>query len=382
MSVMVSSAVTYDCVVVGGGVVGLSSAWELAGTGLRIALLDQSMPGTESSWAGAGMLPPGNLSQARTAEERLRSLSHELWPDWATRLEAETGIDPGFRREGGLEIRLSGPPDSLAEEIRSWHAAGVECQPLSPRLTQELEPALTPQLVAAYHLPEFGQVRNPRLLKALQAGCAGRGVTVHAGTPALRWERAGEQVTRVVTPGGPVAAGTFVVAAGAWSESLLSLLGPAPWVRPMRGQIALLNQTLDPHGPPRLKRPINLGHNYLVPRGDGRILVGSTEEDVGYDRRNTVGGIAALLDLACQVVPSLATATIEKTWAGLRPRSIDGLPYLGVCPAAHNVVIATGHFRAGLQLSPGTARVVRSLVRGEPVAIPLDGFDPARVGAE
>jgi glycine oxidase len=119
-----------------------------------------------------------------------------------------------------------------------------------------------------------------------------------------------------------------------------------------------------------------------VPRGDGRILVGSTEEDVGYDRRNTAGGVAGLLELACQVAPSLASATIERTWAGLRPRSIDGLPYLGKTAAASNVVIATGHFRAGLQLSPGTARLVRNLVRDEPPAISLEAFDPARVGAD
>lgn len=379
---MVSSAGTYDCVVVGGGVVGLSSAWELAGTGLKVAVLDQAVPGRESSWAGAGMLPPGNLAHARTGEERLRSLSHELWPQWAATLLAQTGIDPGFRRDGGLEIRLGGAPQALDEEIRSWHAAGVECQPLSAHAAQALEPALTPHLVTAYHLPDFGQVRNPRLLKALQAGCAARGVCVCAGTPALQWERTGDRVQRVLTPVGPFAAAHFVVAAGAWSEPLLTALGPAPWVRPMRGQIVLLNQPTGPEFPPLLRRPINLGHNYLVPRGDGRVLVGSTEEDVGYDRRNTAGGVAGLLELACQVAPSLASATIERTWAGLRPRSIDGLPYLGKTAAASNVVIATGHFRAGLQLSPGTARLVRNLVRDEPPAISLEAFDPARVGAD
>ncbi|MFM8581235.1 MAG: glycine oxidase ThiO [Planctomycetaceae bacterium] len=379
---MVSSAGTYDCVVVGGGVVGLSAAWELAGTGQNVAGLDQAAPGKESSWAGAGMLPPGNLAQARTGEERLRSLSHELWPQWAATLLAETGIDPGFRREGGLEIRLGGSSQALDEEIRSWHAAGVECHPLAPQAAQALEPALTSRVIAAYHLPAFGQVRNPRLLKALQAGCAARGVCVFPGTPAWQWDRAGARVERVHTPGGPFAAAQFVVAAGAWSEPLLAALGPAPWVRPMRGQIVLLNQPAGPDGPPLLLRPINLGHNYLVPRGDGRVLVGSTEEDVGYDRRNTAAGVAGLLELACQVAPSLATSTIERTWAGLRPRSIDGLPYLGKTAAASNVVIATGHFRAGLQLSPATARLVRNLVCDEPPAIPLEAFDPARVGAD
>jgi glycine oxidase len=323
------------------------------------------------------MLPPGNPLQAETSEERLRSHSHVLWPEWSAALRAVTGIDNGFRRDSALELRFAGQPGELDDEVRRWLSTGVECRPLTEAEARQLEPQLGPGISAAYLLPEHGQVRNPRHVKALQIACGRAGVTLLPATPVWDIVCHQDRVTHVETPAGRYAADQFVVASGAWSERLLAPLGNPPWVRPLRGQMVLLSQLPCPLG-----RVINLGHRYLVPRGDGRVLVGSTEEDVGFDRRNTAEGVLGLLELARQVVPALSGATLERTWAGLRPRSIDGLPYLGRLPGTDNLVVATGHHRAGLQLSPITAVVVGELIRGITPRIELHGFRPDREGSD
>jgi glycine oxidase len=367
----------HDCLIIGGGVIGLSVAWEFSRHGLSCAVLDQQAFGQESSWAGAGMLPPGNPQQAETSEERLRSHSHVLWPEWSAALRDASGIDNGFRRDSALEVRFAGQPGDLDDEVRRWLSTGVACQPLAESEARELEPELGPGISAAYLLPEHGQVRNPRHLKALHTACGRARVTLLPGTPVWEIARRDGRVTHVETPAGRMTAGHYVVASGAWSERLLAPLGNPPWVRPLRGQMVLLSQF-----PCSLGRVINLGHRYLVPRGDGRVLVGSTEEDVGFDRRNTAEGVLGLLELARQVVPALSQATLERTWAGLRPRSIDGLPYLGRLPGTDNLIVATGHHRAGLQLSPITAVLVGELIRGITPRVDLHGFRPDRVGSD
>src|SRR5262249_45579767 len=157
----------------------------------------------------------------------------------------------------------------------------------------------------------------------------------------------------VRTRSGTTHAGRFLLCAGAWSDELLAPLGWRPGIRPVRGQIALLNTGRD--GPLPL---LLAGKRYLVPRGDGLVLVGSTEEDAGFDVRPTAGGVAGLLALATALVPSLAGAALERSWAGLRPGSPDGLPYMGRVPGVENVFVGAGHFRAGLQLSPASGRVL------------------------
>ncbi|MCY2964371.1 MAG: FAD-dependent oxidoreductase [Planctomycetota bacterium] len=221
----------HDCLIIGGGVIGLSIAWELTRHGVTAVVLEQGEFGRESSWAGAGMLPPGRVDSARTPESLLRSHSHALWPTWSAELREVTGIDNGFQRRGGLEIRMEGPSDELDDEIRSWLSAGVECQPLSGEAVRELEPELRADLSAAYLLPEMGQVRNPRHIKALLAGCLARGVTLIGGTPVTQLIREGNRVVRVETPSESFCAKEIVVAGGAWSERLLAQTGSAPWIR-------------------------------------------------------------------------------------------------------------------------------------------------------
>jgi glycine oxidase len=354
-----------DVLILGGGVIGLSVAYSLARDKVRVEVVDKGDLGQEASWAGAGILPPGDPARARTPFDRLRALSAAAFPVLSQELRERTGIDNGYLRCGGLEL-LAGPEDPDDQE---WRGDGIRCEELSASDLLRLEPNLAPGFAKAFHLPDMAQLRNPRHVKALVAGSASLGVGLRPGCPVVGVERQGGRVTAVNTACGRLTAGRYLIAAGAWSDALLAEVGWRPGIRPVRGQIALLNP-----GVPLFRRVLMLGKRYLVPRPDGRVLAGATEEDVGFDKRTTAGAIRDLLDLAIALVPALAAAPLERSWAGLRPRSPDGLPFLGAVPGIENLYVAAGHFRAGIQLSPGTATVMTELMLGRTPTIPLDAF--------
>ena len=187
--------------------------------------------------------------------------------------------------------------------------------------------------------------------------------------PARRLVRNGSHIEAVETDQGRLLAERYLIATGAWTDGLLEPLGLRPGVRPIRGQIALLNTGTAQRWPLLLH-----GKRYLVPRGDGRVLVGSTEEDAGFEAHTTASAIAGLLDFAATLVPELGQAAVERCWAGLRPGSPDGKPFLGAVPGIDNLFIAAGHFRAGIQLSPATALVMKEVLLGEKATIALDDF--------
>lgn len=365
-----------DVVVVGGGVIGVSIAWELSRHGVSVKVLEQSDFGREASWAGAGILPPGNPDVAVHPYDQLRGASCLLWPEWSGTLGELTGIDNGFRNCGGLEIRLAGPPDQLDELADAWQDEQIEAELLSRDEVLELEPALNPSTVVGLHLPEKCQVRNPRHLKALVSASAAAGVELVSGAPVIELVRQNGHVVAARTPDGEHAAGQFIVATGAWTRRLLAGCGTDVAIEPVRGQIVQLATR-----PLPFTRVIGLGSRYLVPRPDGRILVGSTEEWVGFRKENTAEGVAGLIRFAEELVPGLAGARFETCWSGLRPGAADGLPYLGPVPGHDNLLIAAGHYRAGLQLSPATAVLMRQLVLGQDPLVSLEPFSCDRVSA-
>jgi glycine oxidase len=354
-----------DVLILGGGVIGLTVAYCLARENVAVAVVDRGDFGQEASWAGAGIIPPGNPAQARTPFDRLRALSSEAFPALSQQLRERTGIDNGYLRCGGLELFA----DHDDADDQEWRGAGIRCEELTERDFHRLEPSLAGGFAKAYHLPDTAQLRNPRHIKALVAGCASWGARLISGCPVVGLEREGNRVTAVQTAAGRMTAGRYLIAAGAWSDNLLAQLGWQPGIRPVRGQIALLNT-----GVPLIRRVLMLGKRYLVPRPDGRVLAGATEEDVGFDRRTTAAAIRDLLDFAITLVPGLADAPLERSWAGLRPGSPDGLPFLGSVPGVENAYVAAGHFRAGIQLSPGTGTVLKELILGQCPTIPLDSF--------
>lgn len=353
-----SSTPTPDVIVIGGGVVGLSTAWRLAGQGLKVRVLEQGQFGQESSWAGAGILPPGNPEFASTEEARLRAASHVLWDDWSSALQEESGIDNGYIRCGGLELRRIDESSSLESEIAAWRAEGVVVEVPGIEELRSTFPAIHPEISHGYVLPELGQVRNPRHLKALLTACELRGVDLRCGVPVVEFKMQKERVVSVRAPGEEHCGNEFVVAGGAWTTSLLRLAGyPEFKIEPVRGQIVLLEAR-----PLAFRCVIQNGLRYLVPRVDGKILIGSTEEKVGFDKKTTAEGVAGLVKFACSLVPGLANAKFERAWAGLRPYAANGIPFLNRVPGKANLIVAAGHFRSGLQLSPISADIVARLI--------------------
>ena len=361
-----------DCLIVGGGVIGLSLAYELAGRAVQVRVIDAGQPGRESSWAGAGILPPAGADDPR-AIVQLTALSNLTHAEWHQRLLAETGIDNGFRRSGGIYLARQ-PADELAlrQMAAEWRESDIDCQELGgPAAVAEVESGLRPtgSIHAAYYLPGECQIRNPRHVKALVAACLARGVEIFSNLPAEDFIVRGRRVDAVRTRDGLVSADRFCITSGAWSSALLARIAPPPPIRPVRGQIALVSLPAPP-----LSRVVNEGLRYLVPRDDGRVLVGSTEEDAGFDRNNTPEAVADLEQFGRSLCPALAQGSLERSWAGLRPASADGLPYLGRVGDFDNVYLAAGHFRSGLQLSAGTAQVMADLMVGDPSPIDLTPF--------
>ena len=363
--------------IVGGGVIGLTTAYYLAREGVQVTVVDRADFGQESSWAGAGILPGGNPRRAHSPLGQLRAHSISQFPALSAELRERTGVDNGFLRCGGFELRRSSDAlekQRIANLVREERGEGLHCEVLDGPHLREAEPALADDLPGAVFFPEMAQIRNPRHLKALVAGCASRGVQLLPGRPVYALERIGPRVVAARTPDGPLTADRYLIAAGAWSDMLTQLAGVRLGIRPIRGQIAMLKMQ-----PPVLKHILLTGDQYLVPRPDGRILVGSTEEDVGFLKRTTAEAIEGLLQLARRFVPELARAEVERCWAGLRPGSPDGRPFLGSVPGQTNLFLAAGHFRSGIMLSPGTALVMTELLLGRPTTVALDPFRVDRV---
>jgi glycine oxidase len=356
---------TPDILILGGGVIGLTAAYGLVRERVSVAIVDKGDFGQEASWAGAGIVTPGDTAHARTPFDQLRAYGAALYPPLSADLKEHTGIDNGYRRCGGLEF-VEKPAEAATEE---WQMEGVAVEAVTGAELRRLEPALAPHLGQAYFLPAMAQVRNPRHLKALLAGCRKHGVRLYPGCAVLGFERQGDRITAVRTSTGLLTARQFVLATGAWTDPLLDPLGWHPGIRPVRGQIALLNT-----GAPLFTKVLVQGKHYLVPRPDGRVLIGSTEEDVGFDKRTTAQAIHDLLTFALALVPGLAEAPLERSWAGLRPGSPDGLPFLGPVPGLTNLVLAAGHFRSGIQWSPITGLLLKELLLGQPLTIPLEPF--------
>jgi glycine oxidase len=359
-----------DVIIVGGGVIGLSIAYALARQGVLATVLDRRELGREASWAGAGLLPPYTDRLAGSPALELRSWSAALYPEWSSELRAETGIDNGYRCTGGVDVAFTAEEDhELGRTAVRWRRERITYERMEPADFGRVEPALSRAVRAAYFLADRAQIRNPRHLHALTAALAHRGVALLPHQAVVGFESEGARITAVRTVAGRRPCGSVVVAAGPWSAALLETVSVHAPTPPVKGQIVLLRSDRR-----LLGRIVEYGMNYLVPRDDGRVLVGSTEEDAGFDVRTTASGVRGLLDLALRLCPGLAEAEVERSWAGLRPGSIDARPYLGIAPGYQNLIVATGHKRAGLQLAPASALVIADLVLGRPPGIDLDGF--------
>ena len=345
---------TSDVLICGGGVIGLTCAYELAKAGRGVVVLDRGEPARQASWAGAGMLPPAAPSQSAEYSRMMRD-SHDLWPGLSAELRERTGLDNGFRECGAVAVHADDAARDAA--VLAWRECGADCRPLDTVALREVELHADEQAGSWLHVPQAWQVRNPRHLKALLVAVRDLGVQVVAGDPAEWLIRDGDRVIGAKSPMEEYYAAETVVACGAWSTPLLAGLTEEPLaVRPVRGQIVLLNS------PVPLRGIVEEGPRYLVPRGDGRVLVGSTVENAGFDARPTAEGLRGLLELAERLCPALREAHVERHWAGLRPASVSGRPLVGRVEGVNGLLAATGHFRDGLNLSPLTGRLIAEAV--------------------
>ncbi|MBI82107.1 MAG: glycine oxidase ThiO [Planctomycetaceae bacterium] len=368
-----------ECLIIGGGVIGLSLAYEMARKGQKVRVLERNEPGQEASWAGAGILSTANLDTATDPYERLRGLSTQLHSRWADELRAETGIDNGYHCCGEIRIARSEEEHANLRETLKWHSRhNIPARELTPQELLELEPKLSfpihqNQILSALHLPLGTQVRNPRHLQALISACLKRGVEISPGTVVEDFEIRRGRVEAVKSTTLTIRAKNICFTSGAWSRPLLERVGVSLKLKPIRGQMVLFK------APKRFFEPIiSEGPRYIVPRRDGRILAGSTEEDVGYVKQNTPSGVSELTRFAVGLVEDLAQVPVERTWSGLRPSSPDGKPILGRVADLENAFLATGHFRSGLFLSTGTAVVLQQLISGEQPEIDLTPFQMDR----
>ena len=362
-----------DVGIIGSGVIGLSIARELAGRGLTVKVVSRDAPQATTSWAASGIFPPAPLWPEAGPTDRLTAVSDQLHRQWHRELLEETGIDNGLATSGGLYLAVNEPGRArLTAEADRWRSRGSRCEWLTTEAIGEQEPMLAAAagsglIHAAMLLPEETQIRPPRHLQALEASCREHGVEIVCGQAIDGFERDDDGIRAVCCGSHTHAAGTWVLAAGAWSHAFAEVFGPSVQPRPVRGQIALLRLPQ-----PVLQHIINVGLEYLVPRPDGRVLVGSTLEDVGLTPGTTEAAIERMLQFARRLVPALGAAELETTWSGIRPGSADGLPWIGRSPRVGNGLVATGHFRAGWHQSTGTARLIADLITH---ATPL--LDPA-----
>jgi glycine oxidase len=351
-----------DILIIGGGVIGLLTARELRLAGAEVMLLDRGEPGRESSWAGGGIVSPLYPWRYKDAVTELACWSQQRYPALCNALHEATGIDPELEPSGLL---IEAPDEEGS--ANTWAAARrFRLEAVARDEIRELEPGLCQPAAGALWLPDVAHVRNPRLVKALRSDVEARGVRVLEGHPVTGWQDQRDRVTAVETPHGPIAAASFIVCAGAWSGDLLAPLGIRPDVRPVKGQMILFRTA------PGTVRTIHLAADrYAIPRRDGRVLFGSTLEDTGFDKQTSEAARDELWRIATTRFPALRTAAVERHWAGLRPSSPSGIPYVGCHPRFANLFVNAGHFRNGIVLGPASARLLADLVlERAPIADP------------
>jgi glycine oxidase len=361
--------------VIGAGVIGLGIAWRLAARGASVAVFDRGAAGAGASHAAAGMLAA--CAEAEPGEEALVTLGRESqarWPAFAAELEQASGLDVGLRREGTLVVALTADDQArLNHQLVFQQALGLPLQWISAAETRRREPHLAGKLAGAVFSPEDHQVDNRRLVAALRvaAEAAGASISEHRPVAAISWQD-GRVDGIVLADGAKVTAETVVLAAGAWSRSIAGLAPELrPPVRPIKGQMLALR--MDPAAP-LLTHVVWAPGAYLVPRSDGRLLVGATVEERGYDTSLTAGGMLTLLEAAWRAVPAVEELPIDEMWVGHRPGSRDDAPILGV-GAVDGLIYATGHHRNGILLTPITADAIARLVLDgvvEPAIRPFD----------
>lgn len=368
----------HDVAVIGGGVIGLSVAWAAVRRGLQVLVLDRGEPEAGATYVAAGMLAP--TSEAAHGEEALLTLglaSASRYEQWCAELTEASGLDPGLRRCGSLMLaRDRDEAEVLERELAYRQSLGLAAHRLRPTEARRLEPALAPALRLALEIPDDHAIDPRALMAALGAAVRAAGAEVRSDAEVASLACSEERVEGVTLASGErIGSERVVVAAGAWAAQLPGVPEHARVpVRPVKGQILRLR---DPAGPGLISRVLRLADGYLVPRGDGRYVLGATVEERGWDRTPTAGGIYELLRAAREALPGVDEWIVEEVSAGLRPGTPDNSPLLGA-GGLEGLFWATGHYRGGVLLAPITGEMLGAALMGEPPAPEAVPFWPGR----
>ncbi len=361
-----------DVVIVGAGVIGCAIAREVAASGASVVVVERGRPGAEASGAAAGLLTPQSHASAPGPFVELARSSLALYPDLARELAEETSIDVGLRLGGAIRVAAGEIEEKEISDLYAWqNAEGWRVQKLdTAQLSKMTNGSLGPAFRAGVEFPDEGSVDCRLLVRALYKSAQLRGARFRLGESVVSAAISGNRCTGVVTAAGTIGAPAVINAAGSWAALVPGLAGPAP-VRPVRGQIVEL---VPPD--PAFPFPVSWNDFYAVPRAGG-LLLGSTQEEAGFEKRVTARGVALLLDRGLRLLPGLSSAEISGVWAGLRPATPDGLPVLGRTSVG-GLFVAEGHFRNGILLAPVTARILSALVRGRESPVSIEPFRPGR----
>lgn len=363
---------TYDAVIAGAGIIGASIALELAEAGLRVALFDAREPGREASWASGGMISPAPENAGMIPFMPISLSSVSLYPDFIRRVEAASGMSVGYRQKGAIDVLLDGNiQEELTTVVALQHGVGLRAEALTADRVRSMEPALTEDTQAAIFRPDEASLNTRAFTDATLKAAQHKGVEIHAHNGAKALWKEGKRCKGLTLENGQVEAKWTVIASGSFSAKIDGAAPYAP-VQPAKGQmIALRCEAV------QIERILWLEHKYLVPQLDGRIIAGSTIEHTGFDHDVTAGGVELILREVMRMVPGLASARIEETWAGLRPDSPDHLPIIGPTDV-DGLLIATGHFRSGILLAPVTARLIQEWVTKQNVSVDWSRLSPMR----
>jgi glycine oxidase len=367
---------TYDAVIVGGGIIGGSIAFDLGRRNLRVAVLDRREPMHEASWAAAGMLSPAPDCPAAIPLVPLGRASLALYPQFVEAVEDASGMRTGFRTAGAVEAIYRGEAERELSTLVALHRGlGLACEPLPLDEALKLEPTLGRDARAAAFLPDEGSVEPRALAPAVLAAAASVGTAFFRGVEVNSLVRHGKKCAGVKTSSGEIFhAANLVIAAGCWSSLIAGAAPYAPTI-PVRGQMAALRHSGRP-----IRHVLRSDRGYLVPRGTQSpqtVVVGSTIENAGYEKAVTSGGLEKILSVANELVPELAKADIVETWSGLRPGSPDQLPILGPVDF-DGLTLATGHYRNGILLAPVTAKLIGEWIGESRTSLDWEMFSPLR----
>lgn len=339
-----------DILIVGGGLIGMLSAIELHRAGASVQILERSKMGSESSWAGGGILSPLYPWRYDDAISVLAQYGHQQYPQIAQQLYDDGGVDPEYIRSGLMVL----DQDEI-EQAQAWAQQWQMEMALRP--ASSIEAALNESFADALHMADIGQMRNPRLMKALQATLKAYGIDYHEQVQVDHLQVDQGRISGVRAAGVSYSADKVIIAGGAWSADIIKQYATTPKIEPVKGQMIVFKGR-----PEMLKSIVLSGGRYLIPRQDGRIVVGSTLEFEGFDKTTSADARNDLRQAAIDILPALENTEIEKQWAGLRPGSDQGIPYICEHPEVNGLFINAGHFRNGVIIGAASVQLMTDLI--------------------